>query len=104
MSLPKTVFRYWSSRAVQRGVECKVDKVDLSISLNLSLIPVDSNLNRRHRANWNICSFSGCGQGISAHIKIGAETQELTEASALKVWSPASIPTVFVYMLLLLFI
>ena len=84
VSFPKTLFCYWSSRACQRGVECSLDKAELSIDLTLTLVPVDSNLIQRHRANWTITSFSGCGQGISAHIKRSIEC-DLTEASALKV-------------------
>lgn len=91
VSFPKTVFRYWSSQAVQRGVECSLDRADLSISLTLTLHPMDSDLIQRHRANWAITSFSGCGQGISAHIKQSAEPQDLTEASAMKVSSEPSV-------------
>lgn len=69
VSFPKTIFRYWSSKALQRGVECSLDAAKLSLSFNLTLVPVESNLIQRHRANWTITSFSGCGLGIKADIK-----------------------------------
>lgn len=85
VSFPKTVFRYWSSQAEVKGVECSIEKAELSLSFNLALLPVDSDLIQRHRANWTVSSFSGCGQGINAHIKRSMDPQDLTEASAMKV-------------------
>lgn len=79
LSVPKVMSHYWSSRARQRGVECTLERAELSLSLNLSLVPVTSDLIQRHRANWTISSLSGCGQGIKARIK---QKTEPTEAGA----------------------
>ena len=84
LSLPKTRCTYWSSQAKQRGMACSLEKAELSLSLNLTLVPVTSDLHQRHRSNWTISSLSGCGQGIRAHIKQSTEPLDVTEASALK--------------------
>ena len=82
VSFPKTLFRYWSSKALQRGVECCIDEAKLSLSLNLTLVSVDSSLTQRKRANWTVRSLEASGKGIVAHIK---RRTDITASSALKV-------------------
>ena len=94
VSFPKTLFRYWSSRALQRGVECSLQGADLSLSLNLALVTVDSALIQRQRANWTVRSFSGCGKEILARIK---RRTDLAEASTMKVISVLYMELLIVY-------
>ncbi len=82
VSFPKTLFRYWSSRALQRGVECYIDEAKLSLSLNLTLLDVSSGLIQRKRANWTIRNLDASAMGIIAHIK---NRTDISTNSALKV-------------------
>ena len=75
MSFPKSVLHYWSSKAHQRGIKCTIDEASFSMNNQLSLVPYDSGLTQRPKANWTINYCSGNVRNILAHVKIKTEVR-----------------------------
>ena len=69
VSFPKSVGRYWSSKAKQQGIHCCIDEASFSIDYQLKLVPVESNLIQRPKADWTIRSCNGEVKGITAHVE-----------------------------------
>ena len=69
VSFPKSVLHYWSSKAHQRGIKCTINQASFSINYQLSLVPCDSGLIQRPRANWTICNCCGSIKNLLAYVK-----------------------------------
>ena len=75
VSFPKSVLHYWSSKAHQRGIKCTINQASFSVNYQLSLIPYDSGLTQRPRANWTICNCCGSVKNILAYVKTKIEVR-----------------------------
>ena len=75
MSFPKSVLHYWSSKAHQRGIKCTIDEATFSMNNQLSLVPYDSGLSQRPRANWTISKCLGEVKNILAYVKTKVEVR-----------------------------
>ena len=75
VSFPKSVLHYWSSKGHQRGVRCTIDGATFSINYQLKLVPHDSGLIQRPRANWMIIDCSGSVKNILAYVKRKTEVR-----------------------------
>jgi len=84
VSFPRTVLHYWSSAALQRGVECTLEQASFAVNYLLKLIPRDSGLKQRALANWTIVSCQGKIGSLEAFVKqadgnLDTETVPLTD-------------------------
>ena len=84
VSFPETSFHYWSSGEQQRGVECSLQGADLAINYLLKLVPLESGLTQRPRANWTVVSCRGKVGDLVSYVKQRSERKDLDMVSYLK--------------------
>lgn len=75
VSFPRSVLHYWSSKAHRRGIRCSIKEANFSINYQLSLVPYDSGLIQRPRANWTIINCSGNVKNILTYVKTKIEVR-----------------------------
>ncbi len=76
VSFPKMDLHYWSSVGKHRGVECSLEGASLTINYLLKLVPLDSGLVQRPRANWTVVSCRGKVRNLVAHVKQRSERKD----------------------------
>ncbi len=76
VSFPKMDLHYWSSVGEHRGVECSLEGASLTINYLLKLVPLDSGLVQRPRANWTVVSCRGKVRNLVAHVKQRSERKD----------------------------
>ena len=59
ISVPRFKIIYWSSVALQEGVECTLQEARFDLAYHLKLVPFSDGLQRRERANWAIQNCHG---------------------------------------------
>ncbi len=85
MSFPETSLHYWSSVEEQRGVECSLQGANLVINYLLKLVPLESGLTQRPRANWTVVSCRGKVGDLVSYVKQRPERKDLDLVSYLKI-------------------
>lgn len=75
VSFPESVLHYWSSKAHQRGIKCAINQASFSVDYQLSLVPYESGLVQRPKANWTICNCCGSVKNILAYVKTKVEVR-----------------------------
>lgn len=75
VSFPKSELHYWSSKTHQRGIKCTIDEANFTINYQLSLVPYNSRLIQRPKANWTIINCSGRVKNILAYVKTKVEVR-----------------------------
>lgn len=75
VSFPKSELHYWSSKAHQRGIKCKIDEANFTLNCQLSLVPHERGLIQRPRANWTISNCSGNVKNVLAYVKTKIEVR-----------------------------
>ena len=58
---------YWSSVQQEQGLECHIDKAELALQYQHTMVPYNDGLLRRPRAEWNIINCTGTVSCISVY-------------------------------------
>lgn len=81
VTFPQSVLHYWSSVALRRGIECTIDHASLSMNYLIKLVPVDSDLIQRPKANWTIVGCLGEVKNLVAYVKQRIERKDADSVS-----------------------
>ena len=73
--------------ALQHGIECTIDQASLSMNYLVKLIPVDSDLVQRPKANWTIVGCHGKIKNLVAYVKQRIERKDVENVSTLKCYN-----------------
>ncbi|KAL5477873.1 hypothetical protein EMCRGX_G024726 [Ephydatia muelleri] len=71
ISVPRFKVIYWSSVALQEGVECTLQEARFDLAYHLKLVPFSDGLQRRERASWAIQSCHGSMKNLTVFSCVG---------------------------------